>query len=173
MAVSVSFTTADASANSAVEVSLRNTINHYAKVGINANWTETQPYYCSRFVRQVFQRAFPKNAQMLGSNYFGGTAYETERKWAKQNRLRSYNYVMGRDQLREGDVVFQDYPVYGHVGVVVKVDGQLMIAENTVRYGAYTAGGSPRWDYRFFTTLKKFGKIRTIGRIGGFSSIEK
>lgn len=170
------FASADAFSQSksskSIEVAISNTASHYALVGVTSNWTETQSLYCSRFVRQVFQKAFPKNAYELDMKYFGASAYETEAMWKAQGRLRSYAYVAARGGLRAGDVVFQDWSAYGHVGVVVSVDGKLMVAENTVRYGYYLSNGSKRTDFRALTTLAKFGRVKSVGRISGFSSID-
>lgn len=159
-----------AQARSAEDVILE-TANHYAKVGLTADWAATEPNLCSMFVRQVFQKAFPKNALLLRNQYFGGSAKISEEMWAKQGKLKSYSWIRDRGGLKIGDVVFQDYLNLGHVGVVVDYKGEMMIAENTVRYGYYI-GNLRRTDFRALTTLARFGRVKSVGRITGFASVE-
>lgn len=137
-------------------------VNKFGLIGLRANWAESRPNYCSRFVRQVFQRAFPQISKSLDDKYFGGSAYETESMWARQGKLKSYSRVVQNGGLKEGDVVFQDYPVYGHIGILVVKSGKFFVSENTVRYGMGVR------DHRALTPLQRFGKIRSIGRFSGF-----
>lgn len=134
-------------------------LNRSSLVAVRAPWSETRPFFCSRFVRQVFQYTFKSHAKYIDDKLFGYSAYDTERLWRKAGQLFSLDAIEKSGGLVEGDVVFQNYPVWGHVGIVVKKNGTFLIAENTVRYGFKVR------DHRALTPLSKFGKIRSVGRL--------
>lgn len=136
-------------------------IGTYALKGLTANWTETRANYCSRFVRQIMQRAFPRQAAYIDNALFGASSYESESMWLREGRARSYAWVSKNGGLKNGDVVFQKWSAWGHVGIIVVKNGKYYVAENTIRYGY-------RYDHRALTPLKTFGAIRTVGRYAGF-----
>lgn len=134
-------------------------LNKVGLSAISAKWSEREPFFCSRFAKQIFQNTFKDHARYIGEKLFGFSAYDTERLWKKEGFLLSLKAAKEKGGLSEGDVLFQDYPVWGHVGVLIKKNNEFFVAENTVRYGFRMK------DYRALTPLSKFGKIRSVGRI--------
>jgi hypothetical protein len=145
-----------ANAQSMAVRAVRADISETALRGLTAGWTEDQPLYCSRFVRQIFENVFSEDAYEIRGLYFGMTANDTEYRWKHQGKLRSYSTVIENGGLRQGDVVFQSWGEPGHVGIVVNKNGVLMIAENTVRYGYSIDHRTRRTDFRALTSLTGF-----------------
>lgn len=152
-----------------------------------------QPGYCSAWVREVFQSAFPSEALELDYYYFGPSAGGLVRRhvkrgstlglWMSKGRVKPYSQV-GAKGLRAGDVVFQSYGFdnAGHIGIVVvntafpvknskgvKTSESLVIAENTQRHCRYPSRrlGCPQ-DNRGIVSIEKFGDITHVGRFNGW-----
>lgn len=139
-------------------------LNQTAKVAVRSLWAERAWGYCSRFVRQVHEKALPSMVNYMRTNLFGGSAMETARMWRRMGRTRSLAQVQALGGIKGGDVLFQEYGSggYGHVGMAVEVNGEIMVAENTTRNGN-------RWDNRTITPLNRFGRITAVGRFNGFN----
>lgn len=134
-------------------------LNSLAIAAVSEPWAEQQPRYCSRFVRQIFEKYFKFKGQLINIRLFGNTALETESLWQKAGAIYSLKDITSLGGLRPGDILFQDYEDQGHVGVVVSIENQLYVAENTVRFGY------ERSDFRSITALQTFGRIRSVGRL--------
>jgi hypothetical protein len=134
----------------------------YAVAGIHGATTSVAGE-CSKFVKEVFQQAFPTAGRAL----FGGTANATRDNFNKAGLLSAY----GGDpsKLREGQVVFNknDPSGDGHVGVVVIVGGQKYVAENS----SVVAGRSATGDACALTPIARFGPITDVGDVNGYGKI--
>lgn len=124
--------------------------------------------YCSRFVRQVTERALGKEA---ASGLFGGSAIETGNLWKKRGLTRSLSEVNKMGGLREGDVLFQmsGSEGAGHTGVVIrdKKTGRLQVAENTTKSGK---GVRALQGSKKISELSAWGKIDLVGRMDGWNA---
>lgn len=127
---------------------------------LNATWSEQVPGYCSRFVRQIFEKAVGPSTAGL----FGASAVESEKLWKQAGLTRTMEQINKSGGLRPGDVLFQGVGSggFGHVGVVTQdpTSGKLMVAENSTRNGANVKDG------RGLVSLQTFGRITSVGRYG-------
>lgn len=127
--------------------------NTIVKTGMNAltsAWAESAPGFCSRFVRQVFDKAFGGRFQRL----FGASAIETEKLWQQAGLTKSLQQLGGMQGLKAGDVLFQGFGSggYGHTGIYA---GNGMVMENSTR----GAGG------KMMTPIANWGAITSVGRL--------
>lgn len=140
-------------------------INQTALNGVRANYTESEPGFCTRFVREVLQKAFPKQSHMIDV-LFDSTPQSTAANFNRYGLLRSYSAVAKKGGLKVGDVVFQMGGA-GHTAIVVQTAKGLMIAENSWRYCENKKCNNVR-DARYITSFKTFGRIDSVGRLTGF-----
>lgn len=118
--------------------------------GITAGWAESMPGYCSRFTRQVFQKALgPQTAKL-----FGSSALNTERIWKSQGLTKTLAEIGGKAALKAGDILFQGFGSggYGHTAMYL---GNGKIAHNSTM----GKGG------KMISDLSSFGTITSVGRI--------
>lgn len=140
------------------------TIATTARDALNASWSEQAAGFCSRFVRQVFEKSIGSKTNGL----FGASAIESENLWKNAGLTRSVGQIKAQGGLKPGDVLFQGFgsknakgKAMGHIGIVT-VDprtGKLAVAENTTRYGESN-------DNRHLTPLERFGRVTSVGRYG-------
>ena len=129
------------------------------EAGVSSNWAESVAGYCSRFVRQVFERSQGKADGSTSGSLFGATAIETGNLWKKKGLSMTPQQVAASGGYRPGDLVFQmsGSGGAGHVGIVTS-DGQ-HVAENSTR----GKGG------KGIVSLAGFGQIDRVGRYGGIA----
>lgn len=118
--------------------------------GLTAGWAESMPGFCSRFTRQVFQKALgPQTAKL-----FGTSAKETEKIWKAQGLTKTLAEIGGKAALKAGDVLFQGFGSggYGHVATYL---GNGKITHNSTM----GKGG------KMISDLSAFGSITSVGRL--------
>lgn len=133
--------------------------------------TERRPMYCLAFVRDIIEEALELPAyQFYALLAKGMTAQEYRRRWAADAEMacRKLGYAVTidrRNPLRPGDIVFSAGSApYGHVGVVVEIDGHLYVVENTASKGRqrkYGRGGGAL----AVTPLQAWDRITTVVRL--------
>lgn len=125
-----------------------------AREALSASWAEDTAGYCSRFVRQTFERTFGRGA---ADGLFADEARQTGLAWQSRGLTMDPKKA---GALRPGDVVFQmsgsgDYDGDGddgHIGIIGP-DG--LVYENSTR----GRGGKQA------TPLSQWGKIDLVGRL--------
>ena len=109
---------------------------------------ESKPLLCSRFIRQVCERAAGRRLKRL----FGLSARATLRAMRKAKMT----FVPNKETVYEpGDLLFKWGGAFGHVGVVT-LEG--MIAHNTTGRGIRFAGN------KTLSTFSQFGQIDEVAR---------
>ena len=123
---------------------------------LSNNAFESVAGFCSRFVRQVFEKSMGKDAT---AGLFGASAIETGRKWQDAGLTRTLAQANANGGVKPGDTIFQmsGSGGYGHVGIM---GANGMVYENSTRNG----GG------KMATPLSEWGKIDLVGRIGGWKT---
>lgn len=123
--------------------------------GLGANWGEKIAGYCSKFVRQVTEKALNVSDGALSGKLFGATAIESGNLWKKRGLTLTPDQVKASGGYQAGDVLFQmsGSGGAGHTGIV-SADGKYVI-ENSTR----GKGGKQ------YTPIEKFGRVDQVGRL--------
>lgn len=146
-------------------------IANKALVALSEPDTERRPFFCLAFVRDVIEEALGLPPyQLYAALAEGMTPQQYRRRWAVDAEMacRKLGYAVVTDRknpIRPGDIVFSDStPPYGHVGIVVEVDGRLHVAENTAsrqRQRKYGRGGGAL----AVTPLSVWDRVTTVVRL--------
>lgn len=135
-----------------------------ARKAENAPGFETVANYCSRWVKQVFMKAYPKAAGNMDAKLFGSTAKQSAQMWRNQGLSIAYNG--DPTSLEAGDALFRESGDggAGHTGIY---GGDGYVYENTTRGLKRDANGKliPGQDARTRTAIKDWGKIDSVGRL--------
>lgn len=130
---------------------------------IDADWATDVAGWCSRFLRQVTERALGRADGALRGVLFGEDAIDTARLFRAQNLVQSLSDVGGTAGLRPGDFLFQEQGSRdatgrerGHAGMYI---GNGLVSHNSTING----GGKQ------ISTVEQFGVITGVGRIPGLS----
>lgn len=123
------------------------------RLAVGASWATDIAGWCSKFIRQTFQKAG------VTDDLWGGTAIATAAKWRAAGKVYSLEEIGGVAGIREGDVLFQEFgspdengKPQGHVSMSV---GNGQIAENT-----WLNGIGKR-----IAPIAAMGKITGVGRL--------